>query len=192
MPFLSSKPDNCPKHDAPCVLSLINVLQADGSCSIRNVCPVGAVSKMIWSYSFALSASVIKSENWLKAAISTVQEPESCSSIFWITLSGSFPRKGAITLSLYSAAACSGSRLTTVKPGTSWISVPCPFKVWLKTSCRFEAGAVLIRSIFLPLSAKPTAVAQAIEVLPTPPFPVKKRYFVNSISDKLNVLIFLK
>lgn len=46
------------------------------------VITVGAVSKIMWSYSFALSASVIKSENSLKAAISTVQEPESCSSIF--------------------------------------------------------------------------------------------------------------
>ena len=61
----------------------------------------------------------------------------------------------------------------------------------IKHSCRFEAGSVLISSIFFPLSAKPTAVAQAIEVFPTPPFPVKKRYFVKSISDKLNVFIFI-
>ena len=34
---------------------------------------------------------VINAENSLKAAISTVYEPESCSSIFLITISGSFP-----------------------------------------------------------------------------------------------------
>ena len=36
--------------------------------------------------------TVIKSENSLNAAISTVQDPDSCSSIFRITLSGNFPR----------------------------------------------------------------------------------------------------
>ena len=133
----------------------------------------------------------MKSENSLKAAISTVHDPDSCSSMFWITLSGNFPLKGAITLSRYSAAACSGSRLTTVKPGISVISEPCPLSDWLKTSCKLEAGSVLIRSIFLPLSANPTAVAQAIDVFPTPPFPVKKRYFVRSISDKLNAFIVM-
>jgi hypothetical protein len=32
---------------------------------------------------------------------------------------------------------------------------------------------------FLPSCAKETAVAQAVVVLPTPPFPVKNRYLVN-------------
>ena len=42
------------------------------------------------------------------------------------------------------------------------------------TSSRFDAGSVLTRSTRAPESAKPIAVAQAMDVLPTPPFPVKK------------------
>ena len=37
-----------------------------------------------------------------------------------------------------------------------------------------EAGSVLTRSTRLPSSASRMAVAQAMEVLPTPPLPVKK------------------
>lgn len=44
----------------------------------------------------------------------------------------------------------------------------------MNTSCRLEVGSVLISSTCLPLSASDTAVAQAMLVLPTPPFPVKK------------------
>ena len=174
----SSNPESCPKQDAPVVFSSIKVFHADGSCNIRSVCPVGAVSKIILSKPVRLSSSVMKFENSLNAAISTVHEPESCSSMLAITLSGNFPLNGLITDSLYSAAACSGSRFTTVKLGTSLICVPLLFKSILKTSCKLEAGSVLIKRTFLPLSARFTAVAQAIDVLPTPPLPVKNIYFV--------------
>ena len=43
------------------------------------------------------------------------------------------------------------------------------------TSWRLEAGSVLINSTFFPLSANATAVAHAVDVFPTPPFPVKNK-----------------
>jgi len=92
MDFLPSKPESCPRQDAPCVLSPMKLLHADGSCSIRSVWPVGAVSKMMWSYSRCTSSSVMKPENSLNAAISMVQEPESCSSMLAMTDAGSLPR----------------------------------------------------------------------------------------------------
>ena len=46
-----------------------------------------------------------------------------------------------------------------------------------KTSCRFDAGSVLMSRTCFPASARATAVAQATDVLPTPPLPVRKRYF---------------
>src|SRR5665811_2165233 len=39
----------------------------------------------------------------------------------------------------------------------------------------FEAGSVLTSRTFLPALARVSAAAQAMEVLPTPPLPVKKR-----------------
>ncbi|KAF5029357.1 hypothetical protein DSECCO2_649420 [anaerobic digester metagenome] len=114
----------------------------------------------------------MKFENSLNAAISTVQEPDNCSSILFITDSGINPRYGVITLSRYSAAACTGSRLATVRFGTSLIGTPLLFNSVLNTSCKFEAGSVLINKTFLPISANVTAVAQAVDVLPTPPLPV--------------------
>ena len=42
------------------------------------------------------------------------------------------------------------------------------------TSSRFEAGSVLTRSTRLPASASAMAVAQAVDVLPAPPLPVKR------------------
>jgi hypothetical protein len=49
-------------------------------------------------------------------------------------------------------------RLPIVRPNT------CP---------TFDAGSVLTSSTCLPASANCTAAAQAMEVLPTPPLPVK-------------------
>ena len=167
------------------MLSLINPLHADGSASIRRVCPVGAVSNMIKSYFSAVSLSVINLENSLNAAISTVHEPDNCSSIFSITESGSFSLYGAITLSLYSAAACTGSRFATTRLGTFFISTPLLLRTVLNTSCRLDAGSVLTSNVFFPSSASFTAVAHATDVLPTPPFPVKKIYFVRPIISGL-------
>jgi hypothetical protein len=44
-----------------------------------------------------------------------------------------------------------------------------------KTWPTLEAGSVLTSSTFRPAPARCTAAAQAMEVLPTPPLPVKNR-----------------
>src|SRR5690554_2765866 len=106
-----------------------------------------------------------------------------------ITFSGSLPLKGAITDSLYSYAASSGFKLTTLRFETSFILVSLLLSGILNTSCRLEAGSVLTNRTFLPLSARLTAVAQAIEVLPTPPLPVKNTYFVLILSIGLNLFM---
>ncbi|MNN13802.1 hypothetical protein D3C81_1268450 [compost metagenome] len=116
-----------------------------------------------------------------------MQEPDSCSSIFLINTSGSFPLYGPTTLSLYSFAASSGSKFATTRFGTSSISTPLLFKVVEKTSCKFDAGSVLTSMIFFPWSASVIAVAQAVEVFPTPPLPVKNKYLVSLISFKSNL-----
>ena len=50
-------------------------------------------------------------------------------------------------------------------------------------SSRLDAGSVLTSSTRLPASARAMATAQAIEVLPTPPLPVKNRKRVGSIQQ---------
>src|SRR5512135_543827 len=65
------------------------------------------------------------------------------------------------------------------RPGTPGTGVGRPASSTPKTSSRFEAGSVLTRSTRRPWSARPTAVAPATEVLPTPPLPVKNRFRVK-------------
>src|SRR5512135_368169 len=65
------------------------------------------------------------------------------------------------------------------RPGTPGTGVGRPASSTPKTSSRFEAGSVLTRSTRRPRSARPTAVAPATEVLPTPPLPVKNRFRVK-------------
>src|SRR5512142_149071 len=65
------------------------------------------------------------------------------------------------------------------RPGTSGTGVGRPASLTPKTSSRFEAGSVLTKSTRWPRSARPTAVAPATEVLPTPPLPVKNRFRVK-------------
>src|SRR4029453_11979616 len=52
----------------------------------------------------------------------------------------------------------------------------------VNTSSRFDAGSVLTSNTFLPASASAIATAQAVDVLPTPPLPVKKRLRVSRSS----------
>jgi len=55
------------------------------------------------------------------------------------------------------------------------------FVRWVpNTASRFDAGSVLTMSTRLPAWASISAVAQAAEVFPTPPLPVKKRKRVGS------------
>src|SRR5690606_33562980 len=77
-----SRPFNGPRQDVPVVFSSKNVDHADGNCNKRRVWPVGAVSNTIVSYCFVYAPFVNSIANSLKAAISTVQAPDNCSSIF--------------------------------------------------------------------------------------------------------------
>src|SRR5665647_1996557 len=66
------------------------------------------------------------------------------------------------------------------RPATSGTALGSAVSSTPRTSSRFDAGSVLTSSTRLPASARPMAVAQAAEVLPTPPLPVKKRMRVGS------------
>ena len=55
-------------------------LHAAGKCNSRSVWPVGAVSKMTWSYGSISCGSASKRANVSNAATSTVQAPASFSS----------------------------------------------------------------------------------------------------------------
>ena len=98
--------------------------------------------------------------------------------------SGSTPRYGPITRSRYAFAAASGSMFRANSPPAPGIAVGAPDSRTPRTSSRFDAGSVLTSSTFLPFWAMDTAAAQASDVLPTPPFPVKKRMRV-AFSRKL-------
>lgn len=54
------------------------------------------------------------------------------------------------------------------KPGTAGIDVGCCASVTPSTSSRFEAGSVETSKTRLPASVRRTAIAHAIDVLPTP------------------------
>ena len=73
----------------PVVFVSMNPDHADGRVSSRNVCPVGAVSKITWSNAAVAVASPRRRENSSKAAISSVQEPENCSSMLATAAAGS-------------------------------------------------------------------------------------------------------
>ena len=60
-------------------------------------------------------------------------------------------------------------------PSAPGIAVGAPDSRTPRTSSRFDAGSVLTSNTFLPCWAIDTAAAHASDVLPTPPFPVKKR-----------------
>ena len=160
------------------VLVSMKPFQAEGNDNSRSVCPVGAVSNRTWSKSAVVPGSPKSRENSSKAAISTVQEPESCSSMLMMAASGSTPRYGPTRRSRYSRAAASGSTFKAHRPGTSGTGVGLPPSETPSTSSRFDAGSVLTSSTRFPRSANSTAVAQASEVFPTPPLPVKNRFRV--------------
>ena len=89
--------------------------------------------------------------------------------------SGRTPRYGPTIRSRYSAAATSGSRFIASRRGTPGTPVGEEPSFTARTSSRFDAGSVLRSRTRRPLSAKAIAVADEIDVLPTPPFPVKNR-----------------
>src|SRR5664280_2624079 len=59
--------------------------------------------------------------------------------------------------------------------GTPGICVGVEVNCWPRTSSRLDAGSVLTSSTLRPRSARAMAEAQARDVFPTPPLPVKKR-----------------
>src|ERR1039458_9317484 len=59
--------------------------------------------------------------------------------------------------------------------GTPGIGVGVEANCWPRTSSRLDAGSVLTSNTRLPRSARAMAEAQARDVFPTPPLPVKKR-----------------
>src|SRR5512140_859840 len=65
--------------------------------------------------------------------------------------------------------------LSASNPETPGTAVASPESRTPSTSSRFDAGSVLTRRTRDPPSASATAAAQASDVFPTPPFPVKKR-----------------
>ena len=81
------------------------------------MCPVGAVSKTTWSNEAVALASPSKRENSSNAAISSVQEPENCSSMLATAAAGNSDRYGPTIRSRYSAADFSGSRFMAESPG---------------------------------------------------------------------------
>ena len=121
---------------------------------------------------------VRKPVNSSNAAISTVQAPDNCSSIVATTASGNLSRYGPTTLSRYAFAEASGLILLANKFSTLGTAFGVLVNSIPNTSCRLEAGSVLISNTLFPLSAKATAVAQAVDVFPTPPLPVKNKNFV--------------
>ncbi len=139
------------------------------------VWPVGAVSKRTWSYRDVRSSFVSRPVNSLNEAISVVQDPESDSVTERNSSSGIIPRSGPTIRSRYCSTASSGSISSATSPGTSVIGVMRLPTVWPKTWPMFEAGSVLTSNTVLPASTNSSAVAQAIDVLPTPPLPVKKK-----------------
>src|SRR5690606_17196573 len=82
---------------------------------------------------------------------------------------------GPAMRSRYACAAACGSISSAHRFATAAIAVMRLPMRSPKTCPTLEAGSVLTRSTRLPWAASCTAVAQAMEVLPTPPLPVKKR-----------------
>ena len=94
--FCFSRPESGPRQDASPLPAARRSVHDPGSCSSRMVCPVGAVSKTMWSYWPIRFSSASRAVNSLNEAISVVHEPDSCSVIEASSLSGSSPRTGAM------------------------------------------------------------------------------------------------
>src|SRR5699024_12729869 len=90
------------------------------------------------------------------------------------------------TFSRYAFADASGSILHANRFFTLGIAIGSFVNPTSRTSCKFEAGSVLTKSTFFPWSARETAVAQAVDVLPTPHFPVTNKTGVSVVVFGLN------
>ena len=94
-----SSPASGPRQLVPKALCSTNPVQAEGSVRSRSVCPVGAVSNRTWSNSAVAAGSPSSRANSSNAAISTVQAPESCSSMLFTAAGGRSSRYGPTTRS---------------------------------------------------------------------------------------------
>ena len=180
------RPASWPRHEVPVVFWLRYDVHALGSSSILSVWPVGAVSKMTLSYVWAISSDERSEANRSNAAISTVHEPLSCSSMLAMASSGRTPRYGPTTLSRYWAASCTGSTSSASSPGHAGMGVGSMPMTCPNTSPRFDAGSVVTSSTRRPASARAHATAHDTLVLPTPPLPVRKRYWYGASSPALS------
>ena len=180
------RPASWPRQEVPVVFWLRYDVHALGSSSILSVWPVGAVSKMTLSYVWAISSDERSEANRSNAAISTVHEPLSCSSMLAMASSGRTPRYGPTTLSRYWAASCTGSTSSASSPGHAGMGVGSMPMTCPNTSPRFDAGSVVTSSTRRPASARAHATAHDTLVLPTPPLPVRKRYWYGASSPALS------
>lgn len=105
-----------------------------------------------------------------------------CPSIPLSTVSGRTPRIGVTIRSRYAAAAPPGSISSVVTPGTAaMVVIRFPIST-PNTWPTFDAGSVETNKTRRPASARQTAIAQASEVLPTPPLPLRKTNFCESLN----------
>ena len=82
-----SRPASGPRQDASPLPSFRKSVHEPGNCSSRIVCPVGAVSKTMWSYCGRRRRSAA-TVNSLNEATSVVHEPDNCSVIAAISAAG--------------------------------------------------------------------------------------------------------
>jgi hypothetical protein len=77
--------------------------------------------------------------------------------------------------SRYAWAAASGLMFRAYNPLAPGTGLGVAVSATPSTSSRLDAGSVLTSNTRRPASARASALAQASDVLPTPPLPVKKR-----------------
>src|SRR5699024_6104290 len=102
------------------------------------------------------------------------------------TASGNLPRSGPTTFSRYAFADAAALILHENRFFTLGIAIGSFVNPTSRTSCKFEAGSVLNKSTLFLGAARLIAVAHAVDVLATPPFPVKNKNGVSAVLFGLN------
>ena len=151
--------------------------QSNGMASSRRLLPVGAVSKTITS----ASGSSRNVTNWSNVAISSAQgvaiiPSPKVSFICPVTLFSRDWKTPRASFGLMFKPRRLGTRRTGVR---SLPPMCCP-----NMTERLTVGSVETMVVLYPWSANQTAVAVAMVVLPTPPFPPKKIYLVSALRGR--------
>ena len=188
-PCCALSPESGPRHDVPPTFVSMKLDHAAGSSSRRRVWPVGAVSKMTWSNAARgvwrpRAASRTRRTRRSRRCTRPRAAPPCWRRRPRAARRGRARRRARGSRARPARDRCSArrARARPARPSATRSSVTP------STSSRFEAGSVLTSSTRLPASARPMAVAQAEEVLPTPPLPVKNRMRVGfSISVDMTV-----